>query len=68
MKNNEILFISSKVEEPLYNMDELIEAIDGKRSKTVSVVDANNPENTQMYTYNKFLEIFDNSGLDGFLV
>lgn len=68
MKNNEILFISSKDEEPLYNMDELIEAIDGKRSKTVSVVDANNPENTQMYTYNKFLEIFDNSGLDGFLV
>ena len=68
MKNNEILFISSKDEEPLYNMDELIEAIDGKRSKTVSVVDANNPENSQMYTYNKFLEIFDNSGLDGFLV
>lgn len=68
MKNNEILFISSKDEEPLYNMDELIEAIDGKRSKTVSVVDANNPENTQMYTYNKFLEIFDNNGLDGFLV
>lgn len=68
MKNNEILFISSKDEEPLYNMDELIAAIDGKRSKTVSVVDANNPENTQMYTYNKFLEIFDNNGLDGFLV
>lgn len=68
MKNNEILFISSKDEDSLYNMDELIAAIDGKRSKTVSVVDANNPENTQMYTYNKFLEIFDNSGLDGFLV
>ncbi len=68
MKNNEILFISSKDEDSLYNMDELIEAIDGKRSKTVSVVDANNPENAQMYTYNKFLEIFDNSGLDGFLV
>ncbi|MBO8430733.1 hypothetical protein IAC76_05035 [Spirochaetes bacterium] len=67
--NNEIVFISSQdAEEELFDMDSLLSAIDEKRSKTVSIIDADHPEDSQIYTYNKFLEIFDDSGLDGFIV
>ena len=67
--NNEILFISSKdAEEELVNMQSLMGTISEKRPRTISVVDAENPEDSQIYTYNKFLEIFDDSGLDGFIV
>jgi len=67
MDNNDILFISSKDEE-LYNMEDLLDSVNTKRPKTVSIVDAENPEDSQMYTYNKFLEIFDSNGLNGFVV
>lgn len=66
--NNEVIFISSYDEESLLNIDALLNSVDEKRSKMISVVDAENPEDSQIYTYSKFLEIFDNSGLDGFLI
>lgn len=66
--DNEILFISSNESEELYNMDALLDAINSKRLKTVSIIDADNPEDSQIYTYNKFIEIFDTNGLDGFIV
>ncbi len=67
--NNDIVFISSRdAEEELFDMDSLLASIDEKRSRTVSIIDAEHPEDSQIYTYNKFLEIFDDSGLDGFIV
>lgn len=66
--NNEIVFISSADSEDLFDMESLLNSIDDKRNKTVSIIDADHPEDSQLYTYNKFLEIFDNSGLDGFIV
>ena len=67
--NNEILFISSdESEKKLYNMDSLMNSISAKSMQTISIIDADNPEESQLYTYNKFLEIFDTNGLDGFLV
>ena len=67
--NNDIVFISSRdAEEELFDMDSLLASIDEKRSRTVSIIDAEHPEDSQIYTYNKFLGIFDDSGLDGFIV
>ena len=34
----------------------------------ILIMDQQKPENTQIYTYAKFLEIYDTHGLDGFLV
>lgn len=66
--NNEVLFISSSdTENELFNTD-LINSIETKRPKTISIVDAENPEESQLYTYNKFLEIFDSCGFDGFIL
>ena len=67
--NNDIVFISSRdAEEELFDMDSLLASIDEKRSRTVSIIDAEHPEDSQIYTYNKFLEIFVDSGLDGIIV
>lgn len=66
--NDEILFVSQTEPETLYDMDDLMNTISEKRSKTISIVDAEHPENSQLYTYNKFLEIFDDSGLNGFIL
>lgn len=66
--NNDVIFISKEDDEDFVNMDYLMSEIETKRGMTVSIVDAENPEDSQLYTYNKFLEIFDNSGLDGFIV
>lgn len=66
--DNEVIFISKDDEEDYSDMDSLMSAIETKRSQTISILDAENPEESQLYTYNKFLEIFDNSGLDGFIV
>lgn len=67
--NNEILFISGdESEKELYNIDSLMNSISSKPMQTISIIDADNPEESQLYTYNKFLEIFDTNGLDGFIV
>lgn len=67
--NNEILFISSdESEKELYNIDSLMNSISSKPMQTISIIDADNPEESLLYTYNKFLEIFDTNGLDGFIV
>ena len=47
--NNDIVFISSRdAEEELFDMDSLLASIDEKRSRTVSIIDAEHPEDSQI--------------------
>lgn len=38
----------------------------GAKSGRIIVMDEMRPENTEIYTYQKFLEIYEKMGLDGF--
>ena len=49
-------------------MVDFINNLDSKISNgRILVMDQNKPENTKIYTYAKFVEIYDEHGLDGFL-
>ena len=50
------------------SMVDFINSLDSKISNgRILVREQNNPENTKIYTYTKFVEIYDEHGLDGFL-
>lgn len=52
----------------LTSMVDFINKLDSKISNgRILVMDQNKPENTKIYTYAKFVEIYDEQGLDGFL-
>lgn len=52
----------------LTSMVDFINQLDSKISNgRILVMDQNKPENTKIYTYAKFVEIYDEQGLDGFL-
>ncbi len=52
----------------LNSMVDFINKLDSKISNgRILVMDQNKPENTKIYTYAKFVEIYDEQGLDGFL-
>lgn len=52
----------------LTSMVDFINNLDSKISNgRILVMDQNKPENTKIYTYAKFVEIYDEHGLDGFL-
>ncbi|HIS37823.1 TPA: hypothetical protein IAC10_14560 [Candidatus Scatousia excrementigallinarum] len=60
----DIQFISTneKTENEIETMAKAIEDCDA--NKLIEITDAEG--NTQVFTYNKFLEIFDDYGLEGF--
>lgn len=52
----------------LTSMVDFINQLDSRISNgRILVMDQNKPENTKIYTYAKFVEIYDEEGLDGFL-
>lgn len=52
----------------LNSMVDFINKLDSKISNgRILVMDQTKPENTKIYTYAKFVEIYDEHGLDGFL-
>lgn len=52
----------------LNSMVNFISKLDSKISNgRILIMDQNKPENTKIYTYAKFVEIYDEHGLDGFL-
>ena len=52
----------------LTSMVDFINKLDSKISNgRILVMDQSKPENTKIYTYAKFVEIYDEHGLDGFL-
>lgn len=56
-------------EKYLTTMVEFITKLDSKISNgRILVTDKTKPENTQIYTYSKFVEIYDEHGVDGFLI
>ena len=51
----------------LTSMVNFISKLDSKaKSGRIIVMDEQRPENTQIYTYPKFLEIYESMGFDGF--
>lgn len=52
----------------LTSMVNFISTLDSKISNgRILIMDQNKPENTQIYTYAKFVEIYDEHGLNGFI-
>lgn len=53
----------------LNSMVDFITKLDSKISNgRILIMDQNRPENTKIYSYAKFVEIYDEHGLDGFLL
>lgn len=53
----------------LNSMVKFINGLDSKISNgRILITDIDKPENTQIYSYAKFVQIYDEHGLDGFLL
>lgn len=53
----------------LTSMVDFITKLDSKISNgRILIMDQTKPENTKIYSYAKFVEIYDEHGLDGFLL